>query len=198
MRSSLRMYIALTIAFCGFGMTQPAHAQDLEGCDQIERLVEAGDYPAALVELGWCQRDITELHYQAILEVLEVTVLGYDPGEGKVSAAMGFSPIEITHSDGSNEIKTTIVGGAGGAESAMAGLGALAGLASRFGVRESGVRQVRMGRKTGRLEEKSGGMYSLMVTLDGGQVTTYEGPDGDFLQEFASFMIQVLEEYLGG
>ena len=55
-----------------------------------------------------------------------------------------------------------------------------------------------MGRKTGRLEEKSGGMYSLMVTLDGGQVTTYEGPDGDFLQEFASFMIQVLEEYLGG
>ena len=105
MRSSLRMYIALTIAFCGFGMTQPAHAQDLEGCDQIERLVEAGDYPAALVELGWCQRDITELHYQAILEVLEVTVLGYEPGEGKVSAAMGFSTIEITHSDGSNEIK---------------------------------------------------------------------------------------------
>ena len=198
MRSSTQMGIALTLAVCGLGVTQPVHAQDLEGCDQIEGLVAAGDYPAALVELGWCQRDITELHYQRILDILEQTILGYEPGEGSVQAVMGFSTIEITHSDGSNQIKTTITGGAGGAEAPMAGLGAIAGLASRFGIREPGVTQVRMGRKTGRLEEKSGGGYSLMVTLDSGQITTYEGPDGDFLQEFAAYVIGVLEEYLEG
>ena len=82
-------------------------------------------------------------------------------------------------------------------QSPMAGLGALAGLANAFGVREPGVEQVRIGRNTGRLTEQSDGGYSLMVTLAGGQILTQEGPDGDLLQEFAARTISMLEEYLG-
>ncbi len=197
MRSSFILGIALPIAICAPGLTESAFAQDLEGCDRIEGLVAAGSYPEALVELGWCEREISDLHYERILEILGVTVLGYEAGEGSVEAVMGFSTIEITHSDGNNEIETTITG-TGSAGSPMAGLSALAGLASSFGVREPGVTQVRMGRKTGRLEELSGGGYSLTVALDGGQVTVYKGRDGDFLQEFAAVLIRALEDYLGG
>ncbi len=93
MRPSIQVGIALTLAVCGLGVTQPAQAQDLEGCDQIEGLVAAGDYSAALVELGWCQRDITDLHYARILDILEQTILGYEPGEGSLQSVLGFSTI---------------------------------------------------------------------------------------------------------
>ena len=197
MRSISKVPVVLAIAVGSLAAPSWAQAQDLEGCDEIDGFVAAGDYGQALVELGWCERTISELHFQKILDILGVTILGYEPGDGTVEAVMGFSTIEITHSDGATQVRTTFASGIGGMQSPMAGLGALAGLASAFGVREPGVEQVRIGRNTGRLTEQSDGGYSLMVTLAGGQILTQEGPDGDLLQEFAAQTISMLEEYLG-
>ncbi len=197
MRSTLKVPVVLAIAAGTLATPGWAQAQDLEGCDEIDGFIAAGDYGQALVELGWCERAIGELHFQKILDILGVTILGYEPGDGTVEAVMGFSTIEITHSDGATEVRTTLASGIGGAQSPMAGLGALAGLAGAFGIRQPGVEQVRIGRNTGQLTEQSGGGYSLMVTLAGGQILTQEGPDGDLLQEFAARTISMLEEYLG-
>lgn len=197
MRSTPKLTVVIAIAASSFAMPGLAQAQDLEGCGEIDGFVAAGDYGQALVEVGWCERAISELHFQKILDILGVSIMGYEPGEGTVEAVMGFSTIEITHSDGSTEVSTTFASGIGGAQSPMAGLGALAGLASAFGVRQPGVEQVRIGRNTGQLTEQSDGGYSLMVTLAGGQILTQEGPDGDLLQEFAAQTISMLEEYLG-
>lgn len=198
MRSFNDLGLVLALALGSLVVAPAAQAQQLEGCDKIEELVAAKRYQDALVEIDWCKRGVSELHFKRILEILEVPILGYDPGKGTVEGALGFNTVEITHSDGTNDVKTTFTSGTGGAESPMAGLGALSGLASAFGVRQAGVEEVRLGRTTGRLEEKSDDMYSLTATLKGGQVAVWEGPDGEFLQEFAIFVIRVLQDYLAG
>ena len=198
MRLSLEPSVALTIALGLLAVPGSATAQDLEACGKIEELARAGDVPAALIEMDWCERGLNELYYEQLLETLGVDIVGYAPGEGTVEAALGFSIVEITHSSGGNEIKTTFTSATGGADSPMAGLGALASLGSAFGIREPGVEQVRLGRLTGRLEDKGDGTYSLMVTLSGGEILTHEGTDGDVLQRFATEAIRLLNSYLGG
>ena len=115
-----------------------------------------------------------------------------------VWAAMGFSTVSITHSLDGAEINTEFMSGAGGAESPMAGLGALASLSGALGVRQPGVEQVRLGRLTGRLQDNGDGTYSLMVTLAGGEMLKHDGTDGDALQRFATEAIRLLQAYLGG
>ena len=198
MHSSLKPSFALTIALGLLGVPASAAGQDLEACGKIEDLARAGDVPAALIEVGWCERGLNDLYYQQLLETLGVEIMGYAPGEGSVEAALGFSNVEITHSNGGDEISTTFTSGTGGADSPMSGLGALASLGNAFGIREEGVEQVRLGRLTGRLEDKGNGMYSLMVTLSGGEILTHEGTDGDVLQRFATEAIRLLNSYLDG
>lgn len=198
MRSFRTLLVALAVAVPGLAISTPAQAQDVEGCDKIEGLIAAGDYPAALVEIGWCERSVSGLHYDRILGLSGVEILGLQPGEGTAEAVMGFSTIDITHSGGGKEVRTTFASGLGGADPPMAGLGALASLGSAFGVQQPGVQQVRLGCNTGQLEEQSEGVYSLMVTLPGGQILTVEGADGDFLQEFATLTIDILQDYLAG
>ncbi|MDA0330231.1 MAG: hypothetical protein O2958_14655 [Gemmatimonadetes bacterium] len=193
MRSSVPVFLTLNLCLGGLLAPSSARAQALEGCDKIEGLVAAGSYVEALEELNWCERGITDLHFKRILEILETPILGYQPGEGTAEAVMGFSTIEITHSNGTSEIATSFSSGVG---EAMSGLGALAGLAGALGVRQPGIEQVRIGRNTGQLEERSSDDYSLVVTMTGGQILTIEGSDGRVLQDFAAQVIELLNDYL--
>ena len=126
-----------------------------------------------------------------MVEALSVPIEGLDPRGGEVEGVLGIMAVTIYH----GEVKTTFTSGTGVSESPMAGLGALASLGAAFGVREAGVEEVRLGRRTtGRLEEKADGSFSLMVTLDEG-VLMQEGPDKDQLQAVATEAISILTAY---
>ena len=168
-----------------------AKAQDISSCSQIDALVQGASYGDAIWEIDACRRGVETLWYNGLVEALSVPIAGLEPSGGTVEGAFGINALEIRH----GEVSTTFTSGAGAAESPMSGLGALASLGASFGVREAGVEEVRLGRRTtGRLEEKSDGSFSLMVSLDEG-VLVQDGPDKDQLQAVAMETIEILRAY---
>jgi hypothetical protein len=174
----------------------PASAQELEGCDDFQRYVERENYPRALEELNWCKKSIEDLHFDKIREIIDRSIDGYDPDEISVEGAMGIAMVEATYSNGSDEITLRITTVAASGSAAASGLGALSGLASSLGIRSRNSDQVRVAGLTGQMKEEGDGM-ALMLTMDGGVVLTFEGPDSDSLEAFAEDIIPDLEDYLG-
>lgn len=190
MRSNQKISIAVFGAVC-LMVPGAATAQDISSCAEVNSLAQAGDIADALWELDACKRGLETLWYDGMVDALNVPIDGLAPSGGEVEGVLGIMAVTIYHGD----IKTTFTSGTGGSESPMAGLGALASLGAAFGVREAGVEEVRLGRRmTGRLEEKSDGTFSLMVSLDEG-VLLQEGPDRDQLQAVATEAISILTEY---
>ena len=175
----------------------PAVAQDVDTCDTVTRYVNRGDYPKALEELTWCQRAIQELHYAKISELLEQEAGGFSPGEASYDAAMGLSAVTIEYARGDAYVKLIVTSGSGGASAASTGLGALAGLASAFGVSSSDTKQVRVAGLTGSLEQKGDDQVELILTMDGGVILTWEAPDLDAIKAIADVIVPDLEDYLG-
>lgn len=195
---------AFSAPICAFlavaaSVTVPAtavSAQGLEGCDDFQRFVEREDFPRALEELKWCRNSIEELHYEKLTEIVSRPIVGYEPQEASVEGALGIATLEGLYSNGADEIRLSITGGAAASSQANTGLGALAGLASAFGVRAEGTRQVRVAGLTGQIEEDGDGV-SLMLTMSGGTIVTIEGPEAETVEAFAEEIIPDLEDYLG-
>lgn len=190
---------ACALLAVGASVSVPAtllSAQDLEGCDDFQRYVERQDFPRALEELGWCRNSIEELHYDKLREIVNRPIVGYEPQETSVEGALGIATLEARYSNDTDEIRLSITGGAAASSQANTGLGALAGLASAFGVRAEGTRQVRVAGLTGQLEE-DGDEVSLMLTMSNGAIVSIEGPDADTVEEFAEEIVPDLEDYLG-
>ena len=189
MRSATWILLA---AFAVTATPQHASSQDLSSCAQINTLAEDGRIGDALWELDLCRTALETAWLDGLLEALNVEIEGLQPSGGSVSGMMGINTVEITHGD----VETKFTSGTGAAESPMAGLSSLAGIANALGVREEGVEEVRLGRRTtGRLEEKSGGQFTLTVSLDEG-VLVQEGPDKDQIQAVATAVIRILQDYL--
>lgn len=190
MRSRLELSIA-TLALVAVLTPAPGQAQDLSSCAQVNSLAEAGNIGDALWELDICRNVLETAWYDGLVHVLNVEIAGLHPSGGEVEGVMGINSVRIRH----GEVETTFTSGTGTSESPMAGLSSLAGLSSALGMRQPGVEEVRLGRRTtGRLEEKSDGSFSLMVTLDEG-VLMQEGPDRDQLQAVATETIRIVEAY---
>ncbi len=68
-------------------------------------------------------------------------------------------------------------------------------MASAFGVSSSDMKQVRVAGMTGTLEDKDGEV-ELILTMDGGIVLTWTGPDLDAIKGIAEEIVPDLEDYL--
>ena len=184
---------ALAAALIGVLFTVPIGAQEMEGCDSFQRYVDGEDYPRALEELDWCRRSVENLHFDKIKEIVGRSVLGYEPNDVTVEAVLGFATVEADYTNGSDRVGLSLTGGGA---AAATGLGALAGLASAFGVRSNGTNQVRVAGLTGQMEEDED-EATLTLTLEGGMLLVLTGPDADTVEAFAEEIIPVLEDYLG-
>ena len=195
---SFRSTLAAVAATVAVGaLAAPAvSAQDLEGCDTFQRYVDREDFPRALEELTWCRNSVEELHFQKLREIVERNLAGYDPVSVSVEAALGFAVVEAEYSDGTNRLLLSLTGGAAGGSQASAGLGAIAGLASAFGVRGDGQRQARVSGISGMWEDK-GDSVSFTGTLEGGIVMVLEGVDEATVEEAADEIVPPLEDYIG-
>jgi hypothetical protein len=174
----------------------PVSAQDLEGCGDFQRYVDREDYPKALEELTWCRNSIEELHFAKLKAIVSRTVAGYASDGATSESVLGIANVEARYSMGSDRITLNLMGGAAAGSAATSGLGALAGLASAFGVRAEGTRQIRVAGLTGQIEEDGDGV-KLTLTMDGGMVLTIEGPDEATAKAFAEDIVPDLEDYLG-
>lgn len=173
----------------------PALAQngDTSSCDLVSDLVSSGDYADALYELDICRNNVRKLWFDGMLEVVNVPMAGLQPSDGTIEGAMGINVITIHH----GPWESTFTSGSGAAEDPMSSLASLAGgLSGAFGVRQEGVEDVRLGRRTtGKLETR-GDDLTMTVALDEGMLVTKGDGGRDQLTELVQGLIEALEDYI--
>ncbi|MEY4668838.1 MAG: hypothetical protein RL518_1537 [Pseudomonadota bacterium] len=167
---------------------------------KVNEYVQQKNYPKAMEELSWAQKELEKLHQERLSELLPAEVNGFKGGETQVQQMMGFSNIEREYSNGEKTIRIAITG-TGGTEG-MGGLAGLAKMGMMMGATQSGRQQFRINGRTANLDTTNDSP-ELSIFLESGalmQLTSSgEGVDGEALKKFAEGLkIAELDTYLKG
>ena len=179
---------------------QPALAEDInEVFKKVNEYVQQKNYPKAMEELTWAQKELEKLHQERLSELLPAEVAGFKGGDTQVQQMMGFSNIEREYTNGDKNIRLAITGTSG--TEGMGGLAGIAQMGMMMGATQPGRDQFRISGRTASLDTTSGSP-ELSVFLESGsvlQLTTGEGVDGPALKKFAEALkIGDLDTYLKG
>jgi hypothetical protein len=189
-----RILCAACLALSAAFVAAPVAAQNPASCDEITGLVSSGQYADALYEIDDCRRNVQTLLYDGAIEAVNRPVAGLQPSGGSVEGAMGITVLTFGHGD----FESSYTSGSGAAENPMASLAGLAGLSSALGIREEGVEEVRLGRRTtGRLEDDNGRL-TMTVAMDDGVLVTEGRGYRNVLIELVTELMSILEDYFGG
>lgn len=192
--SPVRILRAACLALSAAIIAAPAAAQTPPSCNEITSLVSGGQYADALYEIDDCRRLVQGLLYDGAIEVVSVPVAGLQPSGGTVEGAMGITVVTFNHGD----FESSYTSGSGAAENPLSSIAGLAGLSSALGIREEGVEEVRLGRRTtGRLEDDNGRL-TMTVGMDDGVLVTKGRGDRNVLIELVTELMAILDDYFGG
>jgi hypothetical protein len=178
----------------------PALGEDINDVfKKVNEYVQQKNYPKAMEELTWAQKELEKLHQQRLSELLPAEVEGYKGGDTQVQQMMGFSNIEREYSNGDKNIRLAITGTSG--TEGMGGLAGIAKMGMMMGATQQGRDQFRISGRTASLDTTNSSP-ELSVFLESGavlQLTTDEGVDGPALKKFAEALkIGDLDTYLKG
>jgi hypothetical protein len=186
---------ALFAIFCG---SLPAAAEDInEVFKKVNEYVQQKNYPKAMEELQWAQKELEKLNQQRLSDLLPKTIEGFVGEETEVQSAMGFTSIERQYNKGDQGIHLSITG----AGSAGGGLAGLAKMGMMMEGSQSGKDQFRVDGRTASLE--TSGAPELTVFLESGSMlqlrSSDESVDSATLKKFAQGLkIGELDDYLKG
>lgn len=193
--------ILITATLLTSFITQNAFGEDInEVFKKVNEYVQQKNYPRAMEELSWAQKELEKLHQTRIGELLPAEVNGYKGGETKVQQAMGFSNIEREYTSGDKQIRVSISGSTG--TEGLGGLAALGKMGMMMGGAQSGREQFRIGGRTATLDTTNSSP-EISVFLESGAIlqlsTSSDGIDGPALKQFAeSLKINAIDTYLKG
>ena len=190
--------IAAIISLCF--TSQPALGEDInEVFKKVNEYVQQKNYPKAMEELTWAQKELEKLHQERLSQLLPAEVEGFKGGDTQVQQMMGFSNIERDYTNGEKNIRLAISGTSG--TDGMGGLAGIAKMGMMMGATQAGRDQFRINGRTASLDTTNGSP-ELSVFLESGsvlQLTTSEGVDGPALKKFAEALkIADLDNYLKG
>lgn len=196
----MKRYITAAALFSMLFAYQPALAEDInEVFKKVNEYVQQKNYPKAMEELTWAQKELEKLHQQRLSELLPGEVDGFTGGDTQVEQMMGFSNIEREYTKGDKNIRLAITGTSG--TEGMGGLAGIAKMGMMMGATQPGRDQFRISGRTASLDTTSGSP-ELSVFLESGsvlQLTTGDGVDGPALKKFAEALkIGDLDTYLKG
>ncbi len=183
-----------------FMLASPAYGEDInEVFKKVNEYVQQKNYPKAMEELSWAQKELEKLHQERLSQLLPAEVNGFKGGDTQVQQMMGFSNIEREYTNGEKSIRITITGTSG--TDGMGGLAGLAKMGMMMGATQSGRDQFRISGRTATLDTTNDSP-ELSIFLESGalmQLSTGDGVNGDALKKFAeSLKIAELDTYLKG
>jgi hypothetical protein len=196
----MKKTVIIASLLSSFLLAPHAFGEDInEVFKKVNDYVQQKNYPKALEELSWAQKELEKLHQQRLSELLPAEVNGFKGGDTQVQQMMGFSNIEREYTSGEQSIRIAITG-TGGTEG-MGGLAGLAKMGMMMGATQSGRDQFRISGRTATLDTTNGSP-ELSVFLESGalmQFTTGDGVNGESLKKFAEALkIADLDAYLKG
>ncbi len=186
---------------CVLALPAVAFSEDLnEVFKKVTEYSQQRNYPKAMEELQWAQKELEKLHQQRLQELLPANIDGFKGEDAQFQSALGFTNIERQYVKGDQSIRLSISGssGAGG----MGGLADIAKMGMMMGGTQPGKEQFRLDGRTASLDS-SGGSPELTVFLDSGSIlqlqTSDESIDGASLKKFAQGLkLGDLDTYLKG
>jgi hypothetical protein len=181
-------------------LTSSAYGEDINDVfKKVNEYVQQKNYPKAMEELSWAQKELEKLHQERLSELLSAEVNGFKGGDTQVQQMMGFSNIEREYTNGERSIRIAITG-TGGTDG-MGGLAGLAKMGMMMGATQSGRDQFRISGRTATLDTTNDSP-ELSIFLESGalmQLTTGDGVNGEALKKFAEALkIAELDTYLKG
>ncbi len=187
----------LAASLASLFLSQPALAEDInEVFKKVNEYVQQKNYPKAMEELGWAQKELEKMHQARLSELLPGEIDGFKGGDTQVQQVMGFSNIEREYSNGEKSVRVAISGAEG-----MGGLAGIAKTGMMMGGTQAGKDQFRIAGRTANLDTTSG-TPELTIFLESGsllQLSTSEGVDGPALKKFAEGLkVADLDSYLKG
>jgi hypothetical protein len=190
----------LSLSLASLFLCQPALAEDInEVFKKVNEYVQQKNYPKAMEELTWAQKELEKMHQARLSELLPATIDGFQGGETEVQQVMGFSNIERQYSKDDKNIRLAIAGTGGG--EGMGGLAGLAKMGMMMGGTQPGKDQFRIAGRTASMDT-SNDSPELTIFLESGSLLTLsasEGVDGPALKKFAEALkISDLDTYLKG
>jgi hypothetical protein len=191
--------LALSLVVGMVALSQGAHAEDINQVfSKVNEYVQQKNYPKALEELSWAQKELEKMHQARLSQLLPSEVAGFKGADPELNSALGFSNVERQYSSGEKSIQLSLTG-TGGTEG-MGGLAGLAKMGMMMGGVQAGKDQFRIDGRTASLDTT--GDPELTVFLESGsllQLRAGEGVDGATLKKFAEGLkVGDLDSYLKG
>lgn len=192
---------ALSLLAISLYLPLSVQAEDInEVFKKVGEYVQQKNYPKAMEELQWAQKELEKMHQQRLGELLPPAVEGFKGEDTQFQSAMGFANIERQYVKGDQSIRLSISGSTG-----TEGLGGLAGLAKMgmmMGGSQPGKEQFRIDGRTASLDTSSGSP-ELTVFLESGSILQLQAGDdsvdGGSLKKFAQGLkLGELDSYLKG
>ena len=164
---------------------------------KVSEYINAGNYPKALEELAWYQKEVEKLHFARILDFFEEELAGYKRQQPKIQSTVRLSTVEAIYSNESEQIKAVLTGSSGGSVGTMGGLAALGHLAAMQGA-AAGQDPFRLNGFTATLNHQRR-RPELSIFLHSGWILKIVAPDAKTARSFANVFPTVeLNEYLKG
>jgi hypothetical protein len=179
-----------------------AQAEDINAIfKKVNDLVAAKNYPKALEELGWAQKEIEKLNSQQLQNFFPDEISGFKGKKAEVNSALGITNIEREYTKDSLRLKMTLTGGsAGSGNQGLGGLAAFGRMAAMMGGGQ-GQDTFRIGGRTASLESRDDG-GQLTIFLDSGAMVNLElsnASDSAMLKTIAEALdINKMDNYLKG
>jgi hypothetical protein len=171
--------------------------KDLLG--RVQKLADEKNFPKALDELGWVQKDLQKKHGEQLTQFFPDQVKGFTGDKVQVNSTLGFSQVERNYAEGERSLTLSLTGG-----TSVGGLGNLAQLGKFAAMAggDSGQEAVRIKGKTGQLEGDAESGFTLSLFLDSGsvlKVSATSGISSEELTQFAEILkLEELDKYLRG
>lgn len=203
MERAMRLFafVALGFGVIACGLPQGASAEDLNAIfKKVNEYVEQKNFPKALEELNWAEKEITKMNSRQIESFFPDQIEGFQGGKTEMNAVMGMTNVSRTYTSGSRSIELSLVGGgAGGGLGGLAGLGRMAAMMGQGAGQDS----FRVQGQTASLDTEEG-QAELSVFLDSGSILKLDGSNlgsdgGATLKKFIEALkVSDLDKYLKG
>ncbi len=162
----------LLLIVCLLVPLSSASAEDVnEIFKKVNELIAAENYPKAIEELAWAEKEIQKKHFKKLGTMIPETLAGFEGEPLKTQSVMGIETIERTYKKGREKIRLSITGGS--SANAAGGFAALGRMAAAMGTTQPGSDTFRIDGRTATLVSQNN-RSEVSVVLESGSLLKLE------------------------
>lgn len=183
------------------GTVISVQAEDLNTIfKNVNKYVAAKNYPKAIEELKWAEKELNKLNTQALKTLFPKELEGFKGGEAKVTSVLGMTNLEVQYQQKDKKFELNYSGASGSKAGPFGGLGGALGQMAALAGNQPGVDSFRIDGRTANAQSKNG-RQEVMVYMNSGGIMKFESRSVEIakLKEIAKkFPFEKIDKYAKG